>query len=80
MCIRDRGYRARDERWSSSINYEGKSFEGLLGKEVTIQSNGNVPSGRKVFVRAAARINYDTPVGSGTRRWNYSEPMEVLIP
>ena len=74
------GYRARDERWSSSINYEGKSFEGLLGKEVTIQSNGNVPSGRKVFVRAAARINYDTPVGSGTRRWNYSEPMEVLIP
>ncbi|MZS62559.1 hypothetical protein GT765_12130, partial [Bifidobacterium pseudocatenulatum] len=50
------------------------------GKEVTIQSNGNVPSGRKVFVRAAARINYDTPVGSGTRRWNYSEPMEVLIP
>ena len=74
------GYRARDERWSSSINYEDKSFENLLGKEVAVQSNGNVPSGRKVFVRAAARINYDTPVGSGTRRWNYSEPVEVLIP
>ena len=74
------GYRARDERWSSSINYEGKSFEDLLGKEVIVQSNGNIPSGRKVFVRAAARINYDTPVGSGTRRWNYSEPVEVLIP
>lgn len=74
------GYRARDERWSSSINYDGKSFEELLGKEVTIQSNGSVPSGRKVFIRAAARINYDTPVGSGVRRWNYSEPMEVLIP
>lgn len=74
------GYRARDERWSSSINYDGKSFEELLDKEVTIQSNGSVPSGRKVFIRAAARINYDTPVGSGVRRWNYSEPMEVLIP
>ena len=74
------GYRARDERWSSSISYEGKSFEDLLGKEVIVQSNGSIPSGRKVFVRAAARINYDTPVGSGTRRWNYSEPVEVLIP
>ena len=28
------GYRARDERWSSSINYEGKSFEDLLGKKL----------------------------------------------
>jgi hypothetical protein len=63
-----------------SITYEGKSFEDLLGKEVIVQSNGSIPSGRKVFVRAAARINYDTPVGSGTRRWNYSEPVEVLIP
>ncbi len=74
------GYRARDERWSSSIEYTGNSFNALLGEPVTIKSNGNIPSGRKVFVRAAARINYDTPVGSGTRRWNYSEPMEVMIP
>lgn len=74
------GYRARDERWSSSIEYSGNSFNSLLGEPVMIRSNGTIPSGRKVFVRAAARINYDTPVGSGTRRWNYSEPMEVLIP
>lgn len=74
------GYRARDERWSSSIDYTGSSFNDLLGKEITITSNGEIPSGRKVFVRAAARINYDTPVGSGTRRWNYSEPVEVMIP
>lgn len=74
------GYRARDERWSSSIDYSGDSFNDLFGQPVTIKSNGTIPSGRKVFVRAAARINYDTPVGSGTRRWNYSEPMEVLIP
>ena len=76
------GYRARDERWSSSIEYSGDTFDELLGTPVVIKSTKGVaiPSGRHVFVRAAARINYDTPVGSGTRRWNYSKPMEVIIP
>ncbi len=74
------GYRARDTRWSNSISYGGSSFEELVGKEVTITSNGTIPSGRKVFVRAAARINYDTPKGSGTRRYNYSESAEVNVP
>ena len=74
------GYRARDDRWSSSISYTGNSFNDLFGTPVTITSNGTIPSGRKVWVRAAARINFDTPVGSGTRRWNYSEPVEVMIP
>lgn len=74
------GYRARDERWSSKLEYTGSAFNEFLGQPVVIRSQGYVPSGRKVFVRAAARINYDTPAGSGTRRWNYSEPMEVIIP
>lgn len=74
------GYRAKDDRWSSQIEYEGSSFNTLFGQAITISSKNNIPSGRKVFVRAAARINYDTPKGSGTRRWNYSEPMEVIIP
>jgi hypothetical protein len=74
------GYRARDERWSSVINYTGSAFNSLLGQTVTIQSQGTIPSGRTVFVRAAARINYDTPKGSGTRRWNYSTSEEVIIP
>lgn len=74
------GYRARDERWSNKIDYTGSSFNSLLGQTITIQSAGTIPSGRTVFVRAASRINYDTPVGSGTRRWNYNEPMEVVIP
>lgn len=76
------GYRARDERWSSSLTYDGNSFDELLGTPVTIRSTKGqaIPSGRHVWVRAAARINYDTPVGSGTRRWNYSRPMEVIIP
>ena len=76
------GYRARDERWSSSLEYSGNAFDDYVGKPVTIKSTKGVviPSGRHVFVRAAARINYDTPLGSGTRRWNYSEPMEVIIP
>jgi hypothetical protein len=74
------GYRARDDRWSSKIEYSGSSFNALLGQIVTIESNGTIPSGRTVFVRAASRINYDTPKGSGTRRWNYSEPVQVIIP
>jgi hypothetical protein len=74
------GYRARDERWSNVIEYSGDSFADKFGVPQIITSQGEIPSGRTVFVRAAARINYDTPVGSGTRRWNYSEPVEVMIP
>ena len=74
------GYRARDERWSSVIEYSGSTFNNLLGETISIRSNGTIPSDRTVFIRAAARINYDTPRGSGTRRWNYSEPMEVIVP
>jgi hypothetical protein len=74
------GYRARDQRWSNAITYSGDVFNALLGQPVTIQSIGTIPAGRTVFVRAAARINYDTPSGSGIRRWNYSEPLTVIIP
>lgn len=74
------GYRARDERWSNKIEYSGSAFNSLLGETITIESNGTIPSGRIIFIRAAARINFDTPKGSGTRRWNYNEPMEVMIP
>jgi len=74
------GYRARDERWSSKIEYSGSAFSSLLGETVTIESNGTIPEGRIVFIRAAARINFDTPKGSGTRRWNYNEAKEVMIP
>ncbi|MBT1687070.1 DUF3823 domain-containing protein [Dawidia soli] len=74
------GYRARDERWSSKIEYAGGAFNALLGEVVTIESIGTIPSGRSVFVRAAARINYDTPKGSGTRRWNYNESKQLLVP
>jgi hypothetical protein len=74
------GYRARDERWSSKIDYSGSAFNSLLGETITIQSIGTIPSGRTIFIRAASRINYDTPKGSGTKRWNYNEPLEVMIP
>ncbi|MBT1697574.1 DUF3823 domain-containing protein [Fulvivirgaceae bacterium PWU4] len=74
------GYRARDERWSNKIEYSGTAFNALLGQTVTIESSGTIPSGRVVFIRAAARINYDTPKGSGTRRWNYNEALQLMIP
>lgn len=76
------GYRARDTRWSNDIEYSGSAFDALLGETVTIESNAAspIPSGRVVFIRAAARINYDTPKGSGERRYNYNEPVQVMIP
>jgi hypothetical protein len=74
------GYRARDERWSNKIEYTGSAFNSLLGETITIESNRAIPSGKVVFIRAAARINYDTPRGSGTRRWNYNEARQLLIP
>jgi hypothetical protein len=74
------GYRVRDERWSSKIEYSGSGFNSLLGQTITIESNGTIPSGRIIFIRAAARINFDTPKGSGTRRWNYNVPVEVMMP
>ncbi len=73
------GYRARDERWSSRLDYAGKTFDPLFGETITLVSSGEIPSGRTVYVRAAARINFDTPTGSGTKRWNYNQAKEVLI-
>lgn len=74
------GYRARDDRWSNQIEYVGDGFKSLFGTEIPIKSKGTIASGRTVFIRAAARINYDTPKGSGTRRWNYSEAVELMVP
>ncbi|UII21400.1 DUF3823 domain-containing protein [Fulvivirga ligni] len=74
------GYRARDTRWSSAMEFSGSGFESMLGEEVEIESTGTIPSGRVVFIRAAARINYDTPRGSGVRRWNYNEAAQVMVP
>lgn len=78
--VESSGKEYRDERWSTPYPYNGASFEPLLGQKVTLESKDNIPSGRTVFIRAAARINYDTPRGTGTRRYNFSEVMEVFIP
>lgn len=74
------GYRARDTRYSNDIQYAGTAFNALLGETITIESEGVIPSGHVMFVRAAARINFDTPRGTGIRRWNYNEAIQVLIP
>ena len=74
------GYRARDTRYSNEILYAGTAFNALLGQTITIESKGLLTPGHVVFIRAAARINFDTPRGTGTRRWNYNEAQQVLIP
>lgn len=73
------GYRARDEYWSGSISYSGNAFDSVEGQAITITSNTSNPitSGRHLYIRAAARIGYET---ASVARYNYSEVMEVLIP
>lgn len=71
------GYREWDNRYSTIIDYAGDSFEAQLGQPVTITTQGTIPPGRTVFIRAAARINYATET---IRRHNYNEALRIDIP
>jgi len=63
--------------WSNVIDYGGNSFDKNFGELVTISSRGTLKAGRKLFIRAAARINYST---EGVRRYNFSEVREINVP
>jgi hypothetical protein len=71
------GYREWDNRYSTQVNYSGNSFDSQLGQTITISTNGVIPAGRTVFIRAAARINYST---ENIKRYNYNEAVRVNIP
>lgn len=71
------GYREWDNRYSAELNYGGNSFDALLGQPLTITTQGTIPAGRTVFIRAAARINYAT---ENIRRHNYNEAKRVDMP
>lgn len=71
------GFREWDNRYSKEITYSGNSFEALLGQPIEITTQGVIPAGRKVFIRAAARINYAT---ENIRRHNYNAAIDVDIP
>ena len=71
------GYREWDNRFSTQLNYSGNSFDAQFGQTITITTNGVIPAGRTVFVRAAARINYAT---ENIKRYNYNEAVRVDIP
>ena len=71
------GYREWDNRYTTQLNYSGNAFEAQLGVPITITTTGVIPSGRTVFVRAAARINYAT---ENIKRHNYNVALKVVIP
>lgn len=71
------GYREWDNRYTKIIDYSGNSFNVQLGVPITITTEGTIQSGRTVFIRAAARINYAT---EGIKRHNYNEAVKVDIP
>ena len=70
------GYREYDSRYSVLQEYSDDSFEVQLGETITLTTNGVIPTGRTVFIRAAARINYAT---EGIKRYNYNEAKRVDI-
>ena len=75
------GYRtSHGDGRRAQYNYAGNSFEPLLGTPIEVASKvstGANISGRTVFVRAAARINYAT---EGVKRWNYNEAIRIDVP
>ncbi len=71
------GYREWDNRYSTSVNYSDSSFNANLGQPVSITTQGVIPAGRTVFIRAGARINYAT---ENIKRHNYNEALRVDIP
>lgn len=71
------GYREWDNRYTKTIEYSGNSFNAQLGVPITITTDGTIQSGRTVFIRAAARINYAT---EGIKRHNYNEAIRVDVP
>lgn len=71
------GYREWDNRYTTQLNYSGNAFDAQLGVPITITTTGVIPSGRTVFIRAAARINYATET---IKRHNYNLALKVVIP
>lgn len=71
------GFREWDNRYSKELDYSGNSFEALLGQPITITTQGTIPAGSKVFIRAAARINYAT---ENIKRHNYNAAIGVDVP
>jgi len=71
------GYREWDNRYSAQVNFSDNSFDAQLGQTITISTNGVIPAGRTVFIRAAARINYST---ENIKRYNYNEAVRIDIP
>lgn len=73
------GDRNDDEWWTGTRSFKNKDFDALEGQEIEITSLAENPidAGRHIFVRAAARINYQT---ANVQRYNYSEQYEVIIP
>ena len=71
------GYREWDNRYSKEVTYSGNAFDANLGQTISITTNGVIPPGRTVFIRAAARINYAT---ENIRRHNYNAPLRVDMP
>jgi hypothetical protein len=75
------GYRARDERWSVKWDQAADLNRVAFGQEFEITSAGTIPSGRTVFIRAAARINYNYENAlMPSNCYNYSQPMEQIVP
>jgi len=71
------GYREWDSRYSPIMGGTNAEKTAKLGETITLTTSGTIPSGRTVWIRAGARLNYQT---EGNYRHNYNEAKRVDIP
>ncbi|GHT69067.1 hypothetical protein AGMMS50239_35240 [Bacteroidia bacterium] len=75
------GYPQSDSKYAVNLpgtgTYGGNEFEAQLGQTITVTTPAAYPSGRTVFVRVGASVNY---VLEGQYRYNYNEVLKVTIP
>lgn len=64
-----------DDRYDAHLS--GDDVADILGKTITLTTEGSLPSGRTYYLRVGARIDTDI---DGVKRYNYSDVKTVDMP
>lgn len=62
-----------------TTHIQGNDANNALDKIVTLTTRGKLPEGRTWYLRVGARIDY-TNESDGKRRYNYNEPISIIVP
>lgn len=64
-----------DDRYDKHLS--GEDVNNILGKTVTLTTEGELPTGRTYYLRVGARIDKDI---DGVKRYNYADVITVDLP